>query len=149
MNIERKGGKVYLSGVINENSDFSPLLKETSPLKIDFSGVQRINSVGVRSWMKFLSQWGDDKLLEYWECSVVIVDQLSIIGSLRGVRKKVATVKSVYLPSECTSCAKESEVRVSEDDYRKDPSLLSYLKPCPHCGDRQIFSIPDISGLFD
>lgn len=148
MKIERKGDRVYLSGVINENSDFTPLLQETSPLKIDFSGVQRINSVGVRSWMRFLSLWDDAKKIEYWECSVVIVDQLSIIGSLRGIRTKVAAVMSVYLPTECSSCATEFELRISDEDYKKDGTLQSYLKPCPQCGAAVIYGIPDISGLF-
>ena len=148
MKIENKGDRVYLSGIINENSDFTPLLTAPSPLRIDFSGVQRINSVGVRSWMRFLSLWDDSKAIEYWECSVVIVDQLSIIGSLRGVRTRVATIKSVCLPTECTACARESEIRITDIDYRKDGSLLSFLKPCSNCGDRVVFAIPDISALF-
>lgn len=148
MKVEHKGGKVYLSGVINENSDFSPLLNEPAPLKIDFSGVQRINSVGVRSWMRFLSLWGDSKPIEYWECSVVIVDQLSIIGSLRGVRNKIAVMKSLYLPTECGGCGREDELRVTAEDYNKDNSLETFLKPCSQCAGQVSFAIHDISSLF-
>ena len=148
MKIEQRGDRVYLSGVINEDSDFSPLLSKPSPLKIDFSGVERINSVGVRSWMRFLSQWDDKKQIEYWECSVAIVDQLSIIGSLRGVRVKVASIQSLCLPTECNGCAAEGEIRITPEDYRNDSSLQSFLKPCPTCGEKVIVATPEISGLF-
>jgi anti-anti-sigma regulatory factor len=74
MKISRKGGVVFLEGVVDENADFSPLLSENPPLQLDLSGVSRINSIGVRSWMKFISLWGD-KPMEYLECPTIITDR--------------------------------------------------------------------------
>ncbi len=137
-----------VSGIINEASDFSPLLNEVAPLRLDFSGVQRINSIGVRSWMRFLAQWGNEKPIEYLECSTVVVDQLCILGSLRGIQAKIASVKSVFLPTECTSCGYEGELRVTDEDFKKDPTFYKLLGVCPKCSIPLSIGISDISGLW-
>ena len=148
MNIRRKGDRVFLSGVINENSDFSSLVSETSPLRIDFSGVERINSIGVRNWMLFLTKWDDQKAIEYHQCSAPIVDQLGVIVSLKGVRKKVAEVKSIRILAECGTCNQEATVPITADDYRKNKDLQTYLKPCKDCGNPTFATIHNLSDVF-
>jgi hypothetical protein len=146
MQIQKKGDTFYLAGVINENSDFSSLLAESAPLRLNFKGIERINSIGVRSWMRFLTQWNDQPL-EYHECSVAIVDQISIISSLRGIRKKAAQVVSAYAPTECLACGREGEVLITQADFKRDPSLLTLLAPCPHCKGAHQYVISDFTAL--
>ena len=52
MKISRVANTVFISGIIDENADLSALLQEPAPLSIDFSGVTRVNSVGLRTWMR-------------------------------------------------------------------------------------------------
>ena len=40
MKISRSGNTVFVSGVIDENADLTPLLKEQPPLSIDFSALR-------------------------------------------------------------------------------------------------------------
>lgn len=147
MNIERKKDIIYLSGVIDENSDFSPLLLEVAPLRLDFKGIQRINSIGVRSWLRFLTQW-NDKPMEYHNCPPVIVDQLEIIGALRGIRKRAAFVASAWLPAECAHCRKEIEVLATHKDYDLDSTLQICQKPCPSCQGATEYAISHFGCLF-
>jgi hypothetical protein len=133
MKISRAGASVLLEGVIDENADFSPLLRESAPLRIDFSRVTRINSIGVRSWMKFLTQWGD-KSLEYLQCPAVISEQLIVTPVLLGVKKRVAKVVSAYIAFVCPKCNESEDRMVTFDQLFRDVSPETKAPPCKQCG---------------
>lgn len=132
MQITRSAGVVFLSGVIDENSDFSPLLQEEAPLSLNLSGIQRVNSVGLRSWMRFMVQWGD-KPLKYLECPVVVSDQIAVIPALRGIKSKTASVVSAYIPYECYSCQHQEDIRVTESQFTPSPDPKVLNPECPSC----------------
>ena len=133
MKISRKGGQIFLAGVIDENADFSELLQEQAPLSIDFSGVERINSIGIRSWMMFMTRWGD-KPLNYLECPVIIADQLAVTPALRGIKKRASVIMSAYVAFDCSNCRHQEDFRVAYDQVQP------HLKPgvanpkCSACG---------------
>ena len=133
MKISRVGSLIQISGVIDEHSDFSTLLSESAPLSIDFSGVERVNSVGLRTWMRFMTQWGDKELI-YLKCPVVIVDQLATIPALMGIKKRAALVQSADLAFECDKCGHQEDrcIDRASVDPTPDPSVLQ--PPCPSCG---------------
>jgi hypothetical protein len=132
MKISRSGNTVFVSGVIDENADLTPLLQEQPPLSIDFSGVSRINSVGLRSWMRFMTLWGD-KPLRYLECPIAVTDQLIIIPALRGIKKQIATVVSGHIPYDCSNCKHQADIRVERSSVvpSTHPAILS--PKCPSC----------------
>ena len=132
MKISRVGNTIFISGVIDENADLSSLLQEPAPLSIDFSGVTRINSVGLRSWMRFMALWGD-KPLNYLECPIAVTDQIIIIPALRGIKKQVATVLSGLIPYDCPSCKHQADIRIDRSQVvpAMDPDLKS--PKCPVC----------------
>lgn len=132
MKISRAGTKVLLAGVIDEHSDFTPLLQEQDPLSLDFSGIERINSIGLRNWMRFVSQWGD-KPLKYLECPVIITDQLAVIPSLRGIKSRVAQVLSAFLAYECSKCQHEDDVRIEQNEVYPDVQSRVMNPPCAKC----------------
>jgi hypothetical protein len=112
MKISRRGSVVFLEGVVDENADFSPLLSESPPLQLNLSGISRINSIGVRSWMKFISLWGD-KPMEYLECPTIITDQISITPVLMGLKKPVVKIMSGFISYVCSKCNQQEDLRVS------------------------------------
>ena len=133
MKITRKGGVVFLEGVIDENADFSPLLSEGSPLQLDLSGVVRINSIGVRSWMKFISLWGD-KPIEYLECPTIISDQIAITPVLMGIKKPIVKVMSAYISYMCSKCNQQEDIRVARSQVLPHPVSGVVSPPCHNCG---------------
>ena len=105
--VEERNGLTWiaLSGHLNEASDLTPLTKLAGPLVIDLSGLDRINSLGVRDWMRFIRTCetaGVD--LTFERCSPTIVGQISMITNFMGTRSRVSSVEVPYL---CTSCANE------------------------------------------
>ena len=133
MKISRKGGQVFLAGVIDENADFSELLQEQSPLSIDFSGVERINSIGIRSWMMFMTRWGD-KPLNYQECPVIIADQLAVTPALRGIKKRAAVIMSAYVAFDCSNCRHQEDFRVAYDQVQPQLKPGVANPKCSACG---------------
>lgn len=148
MKISRAGAAVFLEGVIDENADFSPLLKEPAPLRIDFSRVSRINSIGVRSWMKFLTQWGD-KSLEYLQCPAIISEQLIVTPVLLGVKKRVAKVVSAYIAFVCPKCHESEDRLVTFDQLFHNVKSEAKAPPCRQCGTNMTASHSACYSIFD
>jgi hypothetical protein len=148
MKISRAGSAVMLEGVIDENADFSPLLKEAAPLRIDFSRVSRINSIGVRSWMKFLTQWGD-KSLEYLQCPAAISEQLIVTPVLLGVKKRVAKVVSAQIAFVCPKCQDSEDRMITFDQLFQNVKPETKAPPCRQCGTRMTASNSASYSIFD
>jgi hypothetical protein len=132
MKISRSGSIILLSGVIDEHADFMPLMQEPAPLSIDFSGVERINSIGLRSWMRFMTKWADKPLI-YLNCPVVISDQLAIIPALRGIKLRAATVESAFIPYDCNKCQHQEDFKVLQKDAHPNPKPDVLNPKCPAC----------------
>ena len=82
---EQQGGVlvVKLTGSIEETVDFDQLIGPPPPaLHVYCRGVPRINSVGVKAWIKYfqkVQQAGAQ--LQFHECSTAIVEQLNLISN--------------------------------------------------------------------
>jgi len=148
MKISRKGGQVFLAGVIDENADFSELLKEQAPLSIDFSRVERINSIGIRSWMMFMTRWGD-KPLNYLECPVIIADQLAVTPALRGIKKRAAVIMSAYMTFDCPNCGHQEDFRVAYDQVQPQLMPGAGNPKCSACGSPMGLTHEDQFSIFD
>ena len=133
MKISRRANTVVLTGIIDETADFKPLLAESEPLHIDFSGIQRINSIGIRSWMRFLTDW-QDKALVYEECPIVISEQIALLPSLRGIKKRCATIAHAVLPAGCVQCGSQEDVRLERADVVPNLSAKASPPRCAKCG---------------
>src|SRR5579862_9294898 len=105
--VEQRNGLTWiaLGGHLNEAADLSPITKLPGPLIIDLSGLDRINSLGVRDWMRFIRTCETEGIdLTFERCSPTIVGQISMITNFMGTRSRIASVEVPYL---CTSCANE------------------------------------------
>jgi len=147
MKISRAGAALKISGVIDEHADFTPLLNESAPLTIDFSGVERVNSVGLRTWMRFMTQWGDKDLI-YMACPVVVVDQLAIIPALMGIKRRAAMVQSAYISFECVKCGHQEDRCLDRAAVHPTPDRGQLAPPCPSCSQPLEMISPDCVSIF-
>jgi predicted RNA-binding Zn-ribbon protein involved in translation (DUF1610 family) len=132
--IIQQNGAHHLCGVLNETANLSSLLKASEPLRLDMQEVSRLNSIGVRNLLKFLSGWGG-KAFSYERCPGEFIDQVNMIPALLGTKRQ-GTIKSLYVPYECPKCEHEEEVLGDLAAYV--PGIATGAFPqhkCPNCGD--------------
>lgn len=103
--IDRNGdtAHVTLSGSVTEHATFDILATELgSPTKIlfDLGEVERINSCGVREWLRFMSSLPAAAETSFDNCSASIVHQINLIQGFTGPAK----VASIHVPFVCESC---------------------------------------------
>ncbi len=129
--ISAVGGGFLINGVIDEFADFSVLLKAPAELRLDLSGVSRINSIGLRNFMIFLKNWSGGAY-SFIACPVEFVDQMNLIPSILKVGGS-GWVESCMVPLFCTSCGKDAETLIKLNP-RPDRSKPMIKQNCPHCG---------------
>ncbi|HWU89344.1 MAG TPA: hypothetical protein VN253_18910 [Kofleriaceae bacterium] len=121
-----------LIGAIDESTDFAALVGQIPNgrlVRIDLSGIERISSVGVRSWINFMEKLMLQEMqVELHGCSVAIVRQLSMISQFRGH----GTVRSVFAPYYCADCNTE-QLRLIDLHAEVAPQLHKPVA-CPTCG---------------
>ena len=130
---EQKGTvlAVRLVGSIDENVVFDKLIG-TPPAALDVNckEISRINSVGVKAWIKFFqSCQAKGTKLKFLECSTPIVEQINLISNFvcNGI------VESVYVPFSCKKCHTELVGLFKAEDLKKMKLKLPFLK-CNKCG---------------
>jgi hypothetical protein len=132
--ITPKEGVFHLSGVLNEYADFTPLLQEAEPLRLNIRKVSRLNSIGIRNLLKFLSEWGA-KAFTYEECPSEFVDQINMIPAMLGT-KAHGQVVSLFVPYECGNCDNEEEILADISEYKGQVKAGEEppRKACSKCG---------------
>ena len=128
MQIDLKDGVHYLAGELNEFSDFSDLEKAQDPLQLNVKGLTRLNSIGIRNLLKFLSKWGS-RPFSYHECTSELIDQINMIPALLGTARQ-GKVIDLFVPFECSDCGHEHEFYGKVDEFN-GPELH---RTCPKCG---------------
>lgn len=115
VNVVGNKAKVVLKGAIDEDSDFSPILKTSGPVSINFKEVQSINSLGIRSWVNFLKDLSNREV-HYEECPPIIVRQLNMVPSFLGKAK----VLSVFVPYVSDDTDEEKLVLVPSQKFEQN-----------------------------
>lgn len=101
--ISRKGnvGVLHftLKGYLGERADFgAPMLENVEDLHIDFDGVNFINSVGINTWLKWITTLKSNQpsiVVHFHKCPKAIVDQ---VNSIKGFLPGGGLVESFYMP---------------------------------------------------
>jgi hypothetical protein len=124
------GSKLVLEGFIDEHAELAQLIPHLEyPLEIDLFGVERINSIGVRSWINFISEVSSCGAVRLLRCPPVLVHQFSLVTSTLGS----AVVRSVLVPYSCKACgAVEHQDVVLDESF--DPRRPNALAPERRCG---------------
>ncbi len=111
MTKEQKGKVlvVHFSGTIEENEDFEALIGDVQKeiheeIQVYTKGVSRINSMGVRNWIKYFQTLAAEKIkIRFFECSTTIVQQINLISNFTAG----GIVESIYAPFVCEGCGGE------------------------------------------
>lgn len=132
---------VRMSGSIEESVDFEKLIGAVQgELIINCKGVSRINSVGVKAWIKyFQSVAASGTQLRFVECSTAIVEQINLISNFTCG----GNVESIFVPFACGGCGAELVGLFKADALKKAGFNLPNLK-CSKCGGEAEFDdIPE------
>ena len=100
INIDKKDDQydVVIAGVIDEDVDFMLYsLSGAATVKINLDGIQRINSCGIREWIKWVATAQNSKII-YNNCPRFIIDQINMV---QGFLPTNAHVESFYVPYYC------------------------------------------------
>lgn len=103
---------VALKGAVNEDADFPRLTNEITQqprVRFDLSGITRINSCGVREWVKFVRALPNGMALDLERCPPTVVAQLNMVSNFASR----AAVLSVFAPFICESCGEHEDVLVA------------------------------------
>jgi len=131
--------QVAIAGAITELADFSTLKALKGAARIDLSGIDRINSLGVRNWCLFVRDAEAAGLaLTFERCSPVIVEQISMISNFFGARSQVA---SLQIPYFCESCSSEHTQLVERAS--NSPISVPSTNTCPKCGKTAVIDEPE------
>ncbi len=127
---------VRFSGSVEESANFDQLIGPPQPqMVIHCKEVPRINSVGVKAWIKyFQSCQTKNTQLKFIECSTAIVEQINLISNFTCG----GSVESIYVPFACTSCKCELVGLFKTEDLKKLQFKIPDFK-CAKCGGKAMF----------
>lgn len=122
------------SGSIEENADYESMVGPIPPkICVNTKAVTRINSVGVRGWIKYFQSLQAKTKIVFVDCSVAIVEQINLISNFTCGGQ----VESLYVPYLCQNCGAESAASFSVENIKS----LNFEIPdgtCPKCGGKAI-----------
>ena len=112
-----QGIKIELNGAFEEKVSLTELVGPfNGTLEVNCKGITRINSVGVKEWIRyFQSLVQQNKQFYFSECSPPVVEQFNVISNF-GCGGKV---ESIYLPYSCTKCKIEFSAKCMVSDLLK------------------------------
>ena len=136
---EDRGGVVWvkLTGSIEESVNLEDLIgPPPAALVINCKEISRINSVGVKGWIKyFQTAQSKGTKLTFEECSTAIVEQVNLISNFVCGGK----VDSIYVPFSCTQCKSELIALFKVDDLKAQGEVQLPELPCTKCGGSATF----------
>ena len=119
---------IVLAGSITEASDFGALLDQPpGTYTLDLAEISRINSSGVREWIRFIRAFTENRSVSLVRCAVGFVQQLNMISNMAGGSKIV----SVMLPYFCSSCDDERSHLL---ELASGGAEIHDELACPKCG---------------
>jgi len=122
---------VRLNGNIDEDCYLKDIFVNTlDRIAIDLSGIARINSCGIRTWVNVIGQLTETKNVIFIECSPVVMRQFNMIANFGGR----GVVQSFHLPYFCERCNKEFVFHAETRDYlARELPLKADIYTCPEC----------------
>lgn len=131
MQIDCKNGVYYLSGRMDEYSEFDSLTRVPEPLKLNIGGITAINSVGVRKFLSFTLSYSPKKF-DFLECTSEFIANVNVIPQMLGSLADKTQIKSFYVPFNCEAC-KRVEDRLYERAAIQITDAGDVLVPAANC----------------
>ncbi len=122
--------------MLDETTDFYHALGNVSgEIHIFCRSTERLNSFGVRNWMRFFEQMKrNGNRVKFFECSVSLVRLMNMFHNL----PCGGEVISVCLPYFCQHCAMEYDVVMNVNDL-KNTDFQVPKRVCTACGGLVVF----------
>jgi anti-anti-sigma regulatory factor len=113
--------RIRFGGVVDEDEELGSVLEQIQPgpVVIDLADVERINSLGVRQWIYWISEVerrGGVPVMT--RCSRAIMAQINLINNFTGTQ---GAVRSFYAPYFCETCDREQQLLVDVSDLQGPP----------------------------
>lgn len=140
MDLIKKEKTYYLSGVVDENTDFNKILGNLEQgAVVNGKDVKKINSIGVKHWINYFNEQKNIHSEFYFEeLSPVLVEQLNFLCNFC-VKNKVM---SLMVPFACSSCKKETILAIDIPSLKNNPNPSPVF--CQHCRGQALFDdLPD------
>ena len=129
--------QVTVSGYIGENAGLFELnFVDIKRMVMDLSGVNYMNSVGVKNWINWTGRFPNDLQIEFHNCPSLIVNQVNLVA---GFLPNNGTIESLSAPYICEDCNREANVPLRRGVHYEYSSLTEPYKfqspavPCPKC----------------
>ncbi len=134
---------VMIYGAIDENADIRGLFAQlTDDVQMNMREVERVNSMGVHSWVPQVSKFSAKHRLLIDEISYPLVQNANTVANMFGS----AQVRSCMAPYFCATCKNNLAVPVSSNEVvaagQHPPE-----KRCPRC--RTVMEFDELDGYFD
>jgi len=107
---------IELTGAIEENVQFEQLIGSLQgELTVNCRGVTRINSVGVKTWIRYFQNLKfTGKVFKFTEVAYPLIEQLNMITNFACGGEVV----SILLPFSCVQCQKEFVASVTTAELK-------------------------------
>lgn len=128
---------IKLSGIVDEDCYLRDIFIDIlDKVAIDLSGITRINSCGIRTWVNVMEQLTEEKQVIFIECSPVVMRQFNMIANFGGK----GVVQSFHVPYYCDKCNKEYEFMAETRDYMsRELPLKADIYRCNNCNSQLVF----------
>ena len=146
----REGSYIRVAGFFDEVADYSALLLQQPPLRLDLREVRAVNSHGLRKWIRFIRDFGQ-KSIEFYACPVPFIEAANMIPDVVSATGNMKRVKSVLTPMHCGNCHRNVQAIVKTDDVvvTPDGNVEPPAVACPKCGEAMRLEVdPDDHFLF-
>jgi hypothetical protein len=129
--------RLTLVGTIDERADLTPLrdLESASRVVLDLGGVTRINSVGVREWIRAMRAIPSSIEVVWERVAPVMVSQIAMIANFHGHSR----IESFLAPYFCPECDAEQTFLLTPAEHLADGKAVAPIRDCPECGDPLVF----------
>ena len=133
--ITQKDNFYYLSGSLNELSALKDVKLKGDPIKLNLEGINFINSLGTREWVKFCTNH-QNAHLEFHRVSRIMMNAIAMMPLLIPAGGKATDlIKSFALPYCCLNCSHITIKFVELTSLTfEDESVYSKLTMCQLCG---------------
>ncbi|OFZ10576.1 MAG: hypothetical protein A2Z20_08935 [Bdellovibrionales bacterium RBG_16_40_8] len=136
---------LIFSGAIDERADFSTIqLTDGKELIIDLEKVNRINSLGLRNWIKWIRSL-KSYMITLRKCPNIFINQMNI---LEGFFPSNSIIESFQVPYTCDGCGLQTITLARRgEDYceatadRPEQINIPPIIKCDKCGGSSVVDI--------
>ena len=110
---------------------------------INLMQVKKVDSLGIRSWIRFMESFSTNREIEFEECSPIVVMQINMIPEF----SMGAKIISVYGEFTCPSCEKEQWKRIQPLENHDQAVKLLWEQKCTACSEQLELDVDEESYL--